>query len=380
MYRCVSFQVCLRMVEANGSESSPNATNGTLFSFVFCTGLYPPKSATITLYSILMVLSLIGNLLIIAVFYRNKTLRTAVHYFIVNMAISDLIMPLIYLPSAISKTYHDGLWVVDGAVGTVLCEFVYMAWGISTFVSILSMMGSAADRFHAVLFPMKSALFSRNKRRLIIAATWVASVAFWAHFLYTAEIVSNGTGHHCAIQWDPTSYKFKVLQTNLILIICLTAVSAIVLTVLYSSIIFFLYRQKNNLHLGTEVIKRRAKTNRQITRMLVTIVVAFYIAWTPLYVVYCINSFIHTIKIPCFYFWFCSNLPLLYPVVNPVVYYIFNSNYRQGFREVLCCPWPCSTNCNDCFHSSTSPEGENNVDNAEQVNNAMENIELQEHR
>ena len=69
-----------------------------------------------------------------------------------NMAISDIIMPLIYLPLAISETYNDGLWLVDGALGTVLCKLMHIAWGLSTYVSILSMMGSAVDRFHAVLF------------------------------------------------------------------------------------------------------------------------------------------------------------------------------------------------------------------------------------
>ena len=346
-HRCVSFQVFLTMVEVNGSESFLNAANTTLFSFAFCTGSYPPKSVKITLYSILLALSLIGNLLIVALFYRNKTLRTTVHYFIVNMAISDLIMPLIYLPLVISEVYHDGLWLMDGLLGALLCKLIWFAWDLSTYVSILSMMGAAADRFYAVLFPMKSALFSRNKRRLIIAATWVVSVTFQAHYLYTVEIVFNANGNYCDIPWDPASYKFEVFRTNSILVFYLTAVSAVVITVLYSSILFFLYRRKNNLDLGTEVIRRRVKTNQQISRMLVIIVAAFYIVWTPFYVVYYIISFMHSIKISCFYFSFCSNLPLLYPVVNPVVYYKFNANYRQGFRELLCCPWPCSTKCNE---------------------------------
>ena len=109
-------------------------------------------------------------MLVVAVFYRNKTLRIAVHYFIVNMAISDLAFPVITLPWAINDVYHDGLWLVDGVLGTVLCKLVWLACGSSTCVSVLSMMGTAADRFHAVLFPMKSALFTRKKRRLIIAA------------------------------------------------------------------------------------------------------------------------------------------------------------------------------------------------------------------
>ena len=113
--------------------------------------------------------------------------------------------------------------------------------------------------------------------------------------------------------------------------------------------------------------------------MLVIIIAAFYAVWIPFHVGYSIFYIMPTIKMSFFYSWFSDKLRLLYPVVNPVVYYIFNSNYRQGFRELLCCPWSCSNKCNDCFHSPTSPQGENNVDNAEQVNNDMENIELQEH-
>ena len=365
------------MAEVNESESFPNTTNQTLYSFELCTGSYPPISVRITIYSILIIFSLTGNLLVVAVFYRNKALRTAVHYFIVNMAISDIIMPLIYLPWAISKTYLDGLWLVDGVLGTILCKLLFIAWGLSFFVSILSMLGIAADRFHAVLFPMKSALFSRNKCRFMIFAIWVASVAFRAHFLYAAKLVPNSNnGHYCTAQWEPASYTSELYRINWILVFCLTSVSATVLTVLYSGIIFFLYRQKNNLHLATEVVKLRAKENRQVTRMLVITVVAFYIVWTPYHVVDCIVVNIPSIKTPCLYYWFCVQCPLLYPVVNPVVYYIFNSNYRQGFRELLCRPWPFSNRCNDCFHSSVSPQGENSVDNTEQVNNSVDNIEL----
>ena len=367
------------MAEVNRNETFPNAAANQIASCI-AFGPYPPKSITITLYSVSMPLSLIGNLSVIAVFYRNKTLRTAVHYFIVNMAISDLIVAVIHLPWLISDSCHDGLWLVDGVLGKVLCKLVWFTWGLSTFVSILSMLGIAVDRHHAVLFPMKSALFSRTKCGLIITAIWVASVAFWAHFLYGAEVVSKGTGLVCIFQWEPTSYSGEVFRISWILHFCLTLVSATVLTFLYSSIIIFLFREKNNLHLASEIIKLRAKENRQIIRMLVTIVVAFYVVWTPFHVTYGISILIPTVKIPCLYILFCVRIPLLYAVVNPVVYYIFNSNYRQGFRELLYCPWSCFNNCNDCFHPSIAPQGENNVHNAEQVNDAMENIELQEHR
>ena len=351
-----------------------NLTNQTVY---FCSGSWPSKSVDFAQNLILMTFSLTGNGLLVAVFYRNKSLRTVVHYFIVNMAISDLIIPVVHLPWKISETYHDSLWLVDGVLGTVLCKLVWIAWPVSTGVSILSMIVIAVNRFRAVLFPMNSTLLSRNKIRLIIPATWIASVALQAHFFYAAKVVPRDTGLDCVIQWEPASHALKMILITWVLEFSLTSVSAIVLTVLYSSIIISLHRQKTNFHLANEIIRKRESENRKIAYMLVTIVTIFYVVWIPFYVVPIYLFLQPHIRFPCIFNWLGFRFPLLYPVVNPVVYYIFNGEYRQGFRELLCCSWSCINKCSECFQPSVSPQVENNVYNAEQVNNATENIELQ---
>ena len=358
------------MTETNGSGLA-NLTSHTCLSPLRCSGPGPSKTVAIPTYLVLMTFSLTGNLLIVAVFYRNRSLRTAVHYFIVNMAISDLMIPVIHLPWWMSCPYLDGLWLVDGVIGTVLCKLVWNTLSLSTVVSVVNMLVIAVDRFRAVLFPMKSALLSQNKRRLIIAATWLFSVALHGHIFYATKVVPRDTGPYCTFQWEPESHMQKVLQINLLAAVSLISVSAIVLTILYSSIIFSLHRRIKHLHLANEIIKKRESKNRKIAYMLVTIVVVFYIVWIP-------YAIAHNIWLSCFTLWLALMFPLLYPLVNPLVYYIFNEEYRQGFRELLCCPWPCANKCKECFQPSVSPQRENNAHNAEQVNNVMENIELQE--
>ena len=349
----------------------------TVYTAASCTGLSLSKTIQFIKYSILLFVLLLANMQVVAVFYRNKALRTPLHYFIVNIAISDLIIPVITLPWRISDTYYDGLWLLDGVLGTALCKLVWISWGLSTVVSILSMVAIAADRFHAVLFPMKSALFSENKCRVVIAAIWVAAVASWAHYLYAAKLVTNGSGRYCGIQWEPALHMWNVVLRFPIILFCLTCLSAIVLTVLYSSIIIFLYRQKNNIHLANEATKTRAKENRKVTLTLIIIVLAFYIVYIPLNVVNFIYFVKPNFRLPCFFSWFeGSILPFLYPVINPVVYYVFKANYRQRFRELLVCPSFCKYNCN--LQPPVLHQGENKVNNAEQMNNDMENNELRE--
>ena len=96
------------IIELNESNWLQNVTSKTT------------KAATIATGFLVLFLSLMGNFLVVAVFYRNKTLRTPVHYLIVNMAVSDLIIPVVFVPLVIAEQYYDGLWIFDGVTGTLL--------------------------------------------------------------------------------------------------------------------------------------------------------------------------------------------------------------------------------------------------------------------
>ena len=171
----------LTMAESNESNVTNQTTNATIIILCFV-GLF---------------LSLIGNFLVVAVFYRNKTLRTPVHYFIVNMAVSDLIIPVVVLPIEIIKQFYDGQWMVNGVIGTLLCKLQRVAVGISTTVSILSMVSIAVDRFHTILFAVKPPLISRKTCHQVIVLTWITSTVFRVFAIYgykTLEYIVTSSG------------------------------------------------------------------------------------------------------------------------------------------------------------------------------------------
>ena len=371
------------MAQLTRSYQFANAANQTSLGADSCTGSPLSKILQITTSLILLICSLNGNVLVVAVFYRNRTLRTAVHYFIANMAISDLMIPVVYLPLKISNAYNDGLWFVDGVIGVFLCKSVHVVWSLSVFVSVFSMVTIAADRFSGILSPMKPALFSRNNFRLltvIIAAIWITSFAIVAPSFCASRLVKHETKLYClsSFQWLLASHRWSVIKITWMITFCLTFLSAMVLTVLYSSIVIFLYRQKNNLHFTTEILRKRAKRNRQITFMLLTIVIIVYAVLIPLYVMDFLFLLKSGVRLPCVLSWIgYSFIPCIYSVVNPIVYLVFNEQYCQGFKEILCLSWPCSHRCNDCLQP-VPPLEQDNFHNIGQVNNAPENIELNE--
>lgn len=73
----------------------------------------------IAMHSVVFVIGLIGNALVCMAVYRNHSMRTVTNYFIVNLAVADLLVLLICLPPTV-------LWDVTETwfLGLKLCKIV----------------------------------------------------------------------------------------------------------------------------------------------------------------------------------------------------------------------------------------------------------------
>ena len=60
-------------------------------------------------------------------------MRKPINFFIVNMAMSDLLPPIMRMPRKIQTLYIDS-WLIGGPLGQVLCKLVLFLADISTAV------------------------------------------------------------------------------------------------------------------------------------------------------------------------------------------------------------------------------------------------------
>ena len=362
------------MWELNESTHFLNDLNYTFGNLMLCTATdsWPSITVEIVVYIFILVSSLAGNVLVVVIFFRNKTFtETTVNYFIMNMSVSDLMVPAISLPVWIIITYDKSLLLSKGAFSTIVCGVSWVVWGVSVLVSLFSMTALAADRFRAVLYPFKPALFSQRKLCVTIAAMWVSSIAYFVYYaIFVLPIDASDT--FCEdIEW--TSQKF-LLQMIFFALICF---SVVVVTIFYSKLTIFFYRQKNSLHLASEEVKKRAKRNRKITTMLIIIVILFYVVWIPFYVMMFLS--LTNILFPCWFFWVTNYiLPILHPAINPLIYFVFNEKYRQGLKEIFLRGVRVrNKESNNDFLPNVAPQSGITLEHGK-VNEAMENIELQE--
>ena len=320
-----------------------NNTTGTASMIVVCNNVINVSGLKIGLtigYSLILVLSLAGNSAIGVIFYKTPSLRKPINYLIINMAMSDLIFPLITVPWFLVRFYTSPVdhWLIGGPLGQALCKLIVYVPAVSYGVSCQSLVLIAVDRFVAVVFPLRSTVISRKLFPFVITATWIFALAFYSPWLNSAKVDELKKHSVCsAIKMSDQikSWQIAVAITNYIIII----ITIVLLVILYSIIVIKLKLQTRPGEQSNNAEKKRAKRNRKVLRMACAIVLAFSLCCVPMLTLGFMSLFpkiMSSCGVPIFVF----IAIFMYHVncaVNPIICLIFSSNYRQGLKRILKC-------------------------------------------
>ena len=138
-----------------------NTTPETANFMMYCYNVINDSALNLGLtigYSLILIVSLAGNSAIGVIFYKTPSLRKPINYLIINMAMSDLIFPLITVPWFLVRFYTSPVdhWLIGGPLGQALCKLIVYVPAVSYGVSCQSLVLIAVDRFVAVVFPLRS--------------------------------------------------------------------------------------------------------------------------------------------------------------------------------------------------------------------------------
>ncbi|XP_031562117.1 neuropeptide receptor 22-like isoform X1 [Actinia tenebrosa] len=301
----------------------------------------------ITLWCILLVWSLLANLLVIAVVYCNQNLKTNMNYLIVNMAVSDLLIPLIGIPLMISNNIlRPGEWLVDGTIGEALCKLVSFLSAISPYISSISLLIITVQRFIAVVYPShRQILTCKTGWFLMMSFPWLVAMALFSPSFYTNRLSKEWGYTMCEYSWSPAFDPKKALIIFLSIIALVGfIIPLIAIIILYTIIHYKLRKSLNNVKeiIAIEMIRSRQQRNRRIFYMSITIIVVFTICWSPLGVLH----FLFWLQPPsvlsmdkdiirnmffCFtYLWY------FLAAINPCIYFLFLRDFRQGLKRLAC--------------------------------------------
>lgn len=312
-----------------------NESNETSLADQFCradtsTGSQATK---VSLYIIVMFVSLIGNALIFAVVFKNRRMRTPVNFFVVNMSAADILITVFYMPRMISRILFGGEWGISGGFGHFLCKVAPFTQELSASVSVLTLIVMAVDRFFAVLFPLKR-IFTSNVAYVSIAFVWITAIAVRSPMFYGLRFMQGEDGKtYCRLQMDSEFASNLYLNFAFVLFY---VIPLFIIVVLYSAVLVSLKKRKPIGVALTNIqrkYKDRLKRTRKVMNMLFTIVFVFAVGW-------CLHFFL-----PILFVRFGTKVcQLVFPAfflghvtsaINPCIYLIYIENYRRGFREIL---------------------------------------------
>ena len=232
-------------------------------------------------YCLIFIVSLVANSLIVMIVYKTPNLRKPINFFIANMASSDLLYPIFWIPWYLSLL-HANSFVIGGQLGQALCKLVPFFGYVSFVVSIQNLILIAVDRFGAVVFPLRSPLIRSKLCPFFILATWIVAVAVSSPRLFANELVESPEGTWCVTRWkkafgESLSYASFVLAFFSLFIY----IPVLLLVILYSIIVIKLKTQVHPGEQSANSQQQRDRRNRNVLQMSIAIVTVFAFCWLP---------------------------------------------------------------------------------------------------
>ena len=173
-----------------GISAAMNSTNESqVASRNFYIGL-------IVIDSLLVICGVLGNVVVIVYNLFLNPIKNATCYFVLNLAISDLLVCGIYFPTYITECVRI---LVGTATGQdIVCQISLTVTGVSLALSVMNLMMLTVDRYISITRPLKYPNIVTTQRTCIaLALVW--SAGFLNGVLIFSSTKSTGVPMVCEV-------------------------------------------------------------------------------------------------------------------------------------------------------------------------------------
>ncbi|XP_050402936.1 orexin/Hypocretin receptor type 1 [Patella vulgata] len=299
------------------------------------------ESVLIFLYVVVFFVGLFGNFLVCFVVYRSKSMQNATNYFIVNLAVTDMLVILICLPPTVVQQTSSHWYF-----GEVMCHIVVFMQTASIVSSVLTLCAIGVERYYGICLPFESWLSSRRVITIIVMIWTTAAAVSAPHLIYmTLKSTYKDIPEYlqyCAMNMSTQSRK--VFQS--VLVICVYLIPLLIIGVMYLRISIRLW----SASIPGETLKSAGRpsnaminqklSRRKISRMLIAVVIIFAVCYLPIHVMYiCFifdvfvglkdQSFIP--RLMMISHWLCY----FNSAINPIIYNFMSMKFQSEFKRIF---------------------------------------------
>ncbi|KAG8011693.1 Neuropeptide FF receptor 1, partial [Nibea albiflora] len=150
-------------------DEAVNITNITFFPY-YQHSLYVAASYILA-YFFIFLLCMVGNILVCLIVLKNHRMRTVTNLFILNLAISDLLVGIFCIPTTLVDNLITG-WPFSNSV----CKMSGFVQGVSVSASVFTLVAIAVERFRCIVYPLQPKPTVRVAKAAIVLI-WLLAVA-----------------------------------------------------------------------------------------------------------------------------------------------------------------------------------------------------------
>ncbi|KAL3887975.1 hypothetical protein ACJMK2_000360 [Sinanodonta woodiana] len=301
-----------------------------LLKFISLTRIIIP-----VLYGLITIFGLLGNILTIAVVLLHKANKGITKYFILNLAIADLLYVIVCVPfQAIYAVLHSSPF------GDSWCRIHTYLEYVCFFASMYILVLVSVDRYIALVHPIR-ALMLRTKRNGYIAliALWSLVILGNIPFIFIAKEV-NINPEFIEEQQMVCEIHFK---DDTVAPICLFLFSymlpMILLCGLYGHIlkVSLTGKSPSGENNGDHI---RLHARKRVTKMVLLVVTVFAVCWMPLQVIMLythISKGQHSTVAFASIIYAAQCLAYMNSCINPILYTFYTHTFRNSIKNMICC-------------------------------------------
>ncbi|XP_062909649.1 alpha-1B adrenergic receptor-like [Mobula hypostoma] len=309
-----------------------------------------------------MLFALVGNILVILSVAFNRHLQTTTNYFIINLAIADLLLSTTVLPFSATLEIV-GYWVF----GRIFCDIWAAVDVLCCTASIMSLCAISIDRYIGVRYSLRyPSIVTEKKAVLVIVGVWVLSIVISIGPLLGWKQPAPPDEKDCQITLDPGYALFSSLGSFYI--------PLTVILVMYVRVYIVAKRTTRNLEAGVmketsdsreltlrihcrniqdEALVSKSKghhlrsslsvrllkfsSEKKAAKTLGIVMGMFILCWLPFFIALPLGSFFPSLKPTETVFKVVFWLGYSNSCVNPIIYSCSSKEFKRAFIRILKC-------------------------------------------
>ncbi|XP_007555096.1 5-hydroxytryptamine receptor 4 isoform X1 [Poecilia formosa] len=326
----------------------------------------PKRIALICFLSLVMLMSVLGNLLVMVAVCKDRQLRKIkTNYFIVSLAFADLLVSVLVMPFGAIELVHQH-WIY----GETFCLVRTSLDVLLTTASILHLCCIALDRYYAICC---KPLVYRNKMTpmrvtLMIGGCWVIPtfISFlpimqgWNsigidHLIEERRHNGSSNSTSCVFMVNkPYALTCSLVAFYIPLVLMVLAYQRIYITARAHALQISMLQRAGGAGACTPGTSgsspgvgatsesadhqrnHRMRTETKAAKTLCIIMGCFCLCWAPFFVTNVVDPFIGY-TVPEQLWTACLWLGYINSMLNPILYAFLNKSFRRAFLIILCC-------------------------------------------